>query len=674
MQISKLSLKNFRSFGYEGTTITFNKISGFVGENSSGKTALINGLVKLFGVSSHDRTIEKSDFHIPVHTTIESIKEHWLSIEARIDFPELLDSSLDSQSKNSLPPFFNQLVVRSTGEAPYLRVRLTAKWTVGNTPEGEIEQKLHFVTVAEGIDESDEDLIPVTPHQRSAIQVIYVPAVREPSMQLKNASGTILWRILNNISWPEDIDNTIKTKMEPVNELFDEIDGVAQIRSVIGDEWKKYHKDVRYQDAKLHFNSSTLASILKKIEVSFSPTHDLGEYSVDKLGDGLRSLFYLSLVSSLLEAEVKITGKSNASLTLLAVEEPENHISPHLLGRVMENLKDISKKENAQVVLTSHSASIIKRVDPEDLAHLRIDKTSFTTIVKKIVLPSKTSEAYTYIKEAVRAYPELYFSRLVILGEGDSEEIVIPRILEINEIYPDDYGISIVPLGGRHVNHMWKLLNELDIPHITLLDLDRERGGGGWSRIKYAINQLLLNGRDREDLLKVFYPEGNNEWREQILTDAELEGFDGYSMEPDWLKSMNDLWISRLMEDKYNVFYSAPLDLDFLMLETFPEPYKKTVPRGPSIPNRTDNPEGYSKKIKGGIIAALKNEKATGYTYTEKQHELMVWYNTLFLGRSKPSTHIEALLKIDNDDLQIFMPEVFTKLVERVKELLERNG
>ncbi|AJS58269.1 ATP-dependent nuclease [Paenibacillus sp. IHBB 10380] len=672
MQISKLCLKNFRSFGDSGTTISLNKLSGFVGENSSGKTALIHGLVKLFGVSSHDRALEKSDFHIPVQTTIESIKEHWLSIEARIDFPELVDSSGDSQSKNSLPPFFNQLVVRSTAEAPYLRVRLIAKWTAGNTPEGEIEQKLYFVTVAEGIDESDEDLVPVTPHQRSAIQVIYVPAVREPSIQLKNASGTILWRILNNISWPDDIDDTIKIKMEPVNELFDGIDGVAQIRSVIGEEWKKYHKDVRYQDAKLQFNSSTLASILKKIEVSFSPTHDLGEYSVDKLGDGLRSLFYLSLVSSLLEAEIKITGKSNASLTLLAVEEPENHISPHLLGRVMENLKDISKKENAQVVLTSHSASIIKRVDPENLAHLRIDQTSFTTIVKKIVLPSKTSDAYTYIKEAVRAYPEIYFSRLVILGEGDSEEIVIPRILEINELYPDDYGISIVPLGGRHVNHMWKLLNELDIPHITLLDLDRERGGGGWGRIKYAINQLLLNGRVRDELLTVWYPEGDG-FREDILTENQLEIFEKNPMTPEWIKSMNDFWLPRLMEDKYNVFYSAPLDLDFLMLETFPDAYKKTVPRGPSIPSRADDLQNYNKKIKGGIIAALKNEKSTGYTYTEKQHELMVWYNTLFLGRSKPSTHIEALLKIDDDDLLIFMPEVFTKLVERVKELLERN-
>lgn len=671
MIISKLSLRNFRSFGGDGKTITLNNLTGFVGENSSGKTALIHGLVKLFGVSAHERTLEKSDFHVPNQSMVESIKELELSIEARIDFPELANSSTDEQSRISIPPFFNQLVVRSTAEAPYLRVRLIGKWTADNTPEGEIEQKLYFVTVAEGIAESEADLVPVTPHQRSAIQVLYVPAVREPSTQLRNASGTILWRILNNISWPDDIDETIKIKMEPVNELFNGINGVSQIKSIISQEWKKYHKDIRYQDAKLHFNNSTLASILKKIEVSFSPTHDLGEYSVDKLGDGLRSLFYLSLVSSLLEAEVKITGKSNATLTLLAVEEPENHISPHLLGRVMDNLMNISKKGNAQVVLTSHSASIIKRVNPEDLAHLRIDQSSYTTIVKKVVLPDKTSEAYTYIKEAVRAYPEIYFSRLVILGEGDSEEIVIPRVLEVNNIYADDYGISIVPLGGRHVNHMWKLLNELNIPHITLLDLDRERGGGGWSRIKYAIKQLVLNGRNRNELLKVWYDNGQ---REVILTDADLEKFDDYPMTPDWLKSMNDLWIIRLMEENYNVFFSAPMDLNFLMLEKFPRAYKETVPKGPSIPDQSKSPDAHFKKINGGIVSALKNEDASGYTYTPEQHELMVWYNTLFLGRSKPSTHIEALLKITDENLRTDMPDIFKNIVQRAKEILERNA
>jgi hypothetical protein len=46
--------------------------------------------------------------------------------------------------------------------------------------------------------------------------------------------------------------------------------------------------------------------------------------------------------------------------------------------------------------------------------------------VKAIPLPSdETDEAFKYVREAVRGFPELYFARLVILAEGPSEEIVL---------------------------------------------------------------------------------------------------------------------------------------------------------------------------------------------------------------------------------------------------------
>ena len=34
----------------------------------------------------------------------------------------------------------------------------------------------------------------------------------------------------------------------------------------------------------------------------------------------------------------------------------------------------------------------------------------------------------------------------------------------------------------------------MNIPYITLLDLDKEREGGGWGRIKYVLEQLIQNG------------------------------------------------------------------------------------------------------------------------------------------------------------------------------------
>lgn len=69
------------------------------------------------------------------------------------------------------------------------------------------------------------------------------------------------------------------------------------------------------------------------------------------MGDGLRSLFYISLVDSILDVEGQLrieieSDPANTSfsmnppvLTIVAIEEPENHIAPHLLGKLVRILK-----------------------------------------------------------------------------------------------------------------------------------------------------------------------------------------------------------------------------------------------------------------------------------------------------------------------------------------------
>lgn len=204
------------------------------------------------------------------------------------------------------------------------------------------------------------------------------------------------------------------------------------------------------------------------------------------------------------EEDKKVYKLQPPVLTLLAVEEPENHISPHLLGRIMKALTDVSKNDNAQVLVATHAPSMIKRVDPKSILHFRINQKEIRTVVNPIILPDKDKEEeYKYIKAAIMAYPELYFPNWLFLGEGDSEEIIIPKIINLLDTDLDQSNISIVPLGGRHVNHFWKLLHQLNIPYLTLLDLDLERNGGGWGRIKYALKQLIQIGYEKNELLSV---------------------------------------------------------------------------------------------------------------------------------------------------------------------------
>ncbi|HAR6148963.1 ATP-dependent nuclease [Staphylococcus pseudintermedius] len=655
MLISELRVSNFRSFGNESQMIEIADLTALIGANSSGKTSLIMALLRLFGQKNTDRTLIKTDFHIPESADISKIKEIDLMIEAKVIFPEL---KLESPANiKTVPEFIKHLIIEETDADPYLRIRLKGKWIQGSTPEGNIEQELVYVKIPYGHEEKEEDLTRVPIHHQKLIQIMYIPAMRDPEKQLKNTSGTLLWRIFNGIEWPEGFDVDLQSKTDNIEKMFKDIQSIRDIEYILNNQWNKYHKDKRYAYSKFKFNNNNANEFLKNTEILFNPDIDGDSVKVNNLGDGLKSLFYITLVSTLLEIENKQEKDDKPLLNILAIEEPENHISQHLLGRIVRNLKEISKKDNAQVILSSHNSSIIGKVDPEYIRHLQIQNSE--SIVNNITLPEKKDDAHTYIKEAVKAYPDLYFSKLVILGEGDSEEIVLPKLLSADNIYLDDFNISVVPLGGRYVNHMWKLLNDLSIPHVTLLDLDRERGGGDWGRIKYVLKQLNENNRCSEQLRTVELTSCNTN---HTYSMEEIEKFH--------IKNSNNLqllntWIKKL--EKEDVFFSYPLDLDFTMLMSFQEEYQNTMERGPQIP-KDSNATEYDEKLKKSIQATLKNEKAIAETYSEDEKELMIWYNSLFLGRGKPSTHIAALKDLDETEIIENAPSELLRLIQRVKE------
>jgi predicted ATP-dependent endonuclease of OLD family len=663
MRISSVTIKGYKSFGSKGVTIPLqDKLAGFIGLNSAGKTSALEALRKLFGSSLMEREIFASDFHIGKDERPEDITERELSIEVRIDFP--------TDGDDSVPHFFSDMIVDDTDKDPYLLIRLESSWRKSELiPQGEIEVKTYFIKAAEGEPEEADTKKVFPSHLRGLIQIHYVPAIRKPGEQLKYASGSILHRLLKKINWKDDFKEKFDTKISEINDAFKGLSEFNTIQTSITSFWQKFHKDERYSETTLSFGGSDLDSILKKLEISFSPTGTHKPFGIDELGEGYRSLFYLTLVCSLLDVEEELAkgedketiGITRPLLTILAIEEPENHIAPQLLGRVIKILQSISEKENSQVLLSSHTPVIIKRLEPEQILHFRITK-NYETEVNQIKLPEKMDEAYKYVKEAVRNYPEIYFARLVVIGEGDSEEVIFNRLMDVKDVDFDDNIITFAPLGHRFVNHIWKLLKVLHIPYITLLDLDREREGGGWGRIKYALKQLLEIRIKKNELLKLK--------DDSILSAQELEKMHTWDLTK--VKTLQG-WLRRLKE--YDVFYSAPLDLDFLMLTHYSEFYKAAIPEngGPRIPDKEEEPEEFEEKLTGSIQATLKSKKATGYTYSEEEKELMIWYHYHFLGRGKPTTHIQVLSSMTDEDIKDNLPPVFTEIFDRISSILKTH-
>ncbi len=64
MKLTKVIINNFRSFG-ESQIIELNNQTVLIGNNSSGKTTVLQALSKLFSDKQNDRIIKKSDFHLP---------------------------------------------------------------------------------------------------------------------------------------------------------------------------------------------------------------------------------------------------------------------------------------------------------------------------------------------------------------------------------------------------------------------------------------------------------------------------------------------------------------------------------------------------------------------------------------------------------------------------------
>lgn len=234
MRLNKLRISNFRSYGPTETVIDFEDITTFIGANSSGKSAALQALTKLFGETNADRALEKSDFYVSHDEVLEDLERRELYIEANFSFPEIEND--EGETHYAIPTYFDNFVVENTGEPPFLRIRLQASWEQSNTPDGIIESKVNYVSLSE---DAEEVATKIPPSELSQIKIIYVPAIRNPSTLLRNATGTLLWRVLKSINWSTETKENIKDQLKRAEESLFEEAGLERVRDSLKDHWKK---------------------------------------------------------------------------------------------------------------------------------------------------------------------------------------------------------------------------------------------------------------------------------------------------------------------------------------------------------------------------------------------------------------------------------------------------
>lgn len=651
MYIELLAITNFRCFGPDRTVIELDsELTVFIGSNGAGKTAACHALRRLFGISTGDRTIEAGDFHVPPNEPAD-IASRDLRIEVIVAFPELAVDNPDAVT--TVPEFFRRMAAESDGTIK-CRFVLDATWEADGTVDGTIDVRYRAVRTFDDTF-TDDDCEQLRPADRTRIQMVYVPPNRNGARQVSAFLQGRLWRAAR---WSAELRELVANSAEQISSQFHSESPTKFIEQILSGQWQKLQGAGTHATPVFQPLEPDVTTLLRSTELVFQPDHSASSRAAEALSDGQRSLLHLALTAATVEAEAALATGSQPDafdvtaahlpvLTLFVVEEPENSLAPFYLSRILGQILALSESSRAQGLLSSHSASALSRIDPRNVRHFRLDPDTAAAAVRPIDLPEDNTDAAKFIREAVCAHPELYFARCVILGEGDTEELVIPRIARARGVELDPSFVAMVPLGGRHTNHFWRLLHGLDIPHATLVDLDYGRADGGPGRLKDACTRLVREGVDVFD---------------------RLEEFDSVE---DLAEDMTQKQMMTVMMhlQSFGVFFSSPLDLDMSMLAMFTDAYKtlETGEKGPASADAFDVVLGT-----GGSKDGRAYWTPTGATKLAHFTELLRWYRYLFLTRSKPATHLRALSTLTDEQLADRSPKYLNSLIDYVQQQLDR--
>lgn len=671
MQLKKIFISGFKSISNQNpqTIDLEHELTTFIGHNGTGKSTAMEALNKLFSVDNSLRSLSINDFHNADEGKDEKTRS--LIIETWFSFPK------PKEGKISIPPLIEHLTIDKSDGNILFRVRLEGKLSFEANPMGDIDEDIWVVSTSdEVVEESSKQKLSAA--VRNAIQVSYVPANRDPLLQLKYSSKAVLGRLLKAIEWVGGSQEVLEEQAAKLNALTKSNPALNEIAAAINASWGNIYKGRYLSQASLNFPLANIDEILKLIQLQFNPDGTGNTINVDRLSDGQKSLVYFSLIKAMFDIDKKtreLISSGAASnfnpekmrlpiFSMISLEEPENHLSPHYLGRIIKLVKDYGRNELCQVIISSHSSSILSRIEPEQIRHFRLDQISKSTVVSALTLPEKEDELSKFIKEAVKSYPEIYFSKLVIFGEGDSEEIIIPKVLELYSTEIDSHSISVVPLGGRHVNHFWRLLKSLQIPFITLLDFDIDRNGGGFGRLRYAIEQLSIFCGGKYGKTKEKIPAWDDERDPTTFKLPRTDG-DSYNV------------VAAL--ENHNIYFSSPLDIDYAMIEAFPDIFcEKDVVYGERGPKNIEQEkqEEQEEQKKELINAVLKKgNSGVRYEFSVDYLKYFLWYRYRFLSnKSKPASHVRMFSKIEEkytpDEIREKLPPVLIRVADKTVSLL----
>lgn len=471
MKIISLKIDHFRSI--EKCNLQLSDATAIVGENNSGKSALLRALNTFFNPKSEIEDFKNGN-HLYSSRTL-----------ARI---ELCFSDLPSGIPSKMIDNGN------------MTVRLTYRPAKG---ELNYDYKKGSYKPAE---ESIVDLI------SKHVRFVYIPPYRDKN-HFKWEETTLLNEVvkqyLKNYTRRRD---TYTSKFKTIANSLN-----TKVLNKIGAKVQKYYALDHGLDFLIEYpDSVTYQDFLTSIK--FNIREHGKAFDICECGTGTQSLSIISLHRLLAHfLEVKI---------ILGLEEPETNLHPQAQNELMHSL--INSNEESQLFITTHSTVIVDKLGHENIVLARkvLDqkrgfKTRLSSLSKNFWQKYELEEFKYYQFHRYRN-SDFFFSRLVIIVESKNDAEVVRELMKQKNVNMDEFPVSVINLEGvRNLKYPLSVLRELNIPFFVILDKDYfleyssgnlgdSRDGSGYPKFSHnsyksgsLVDKLIANRTDRNDLLQL---------------------------------------------------------------------------------------------------------------------------------------------------------------------------
>jgi energy-coupling factor transporter ATP-binding protein EcfA2 len=266
-----------------------------------------------------------------------------------------------------------------------------------------------------------------------------------------------------------------------------------------------------------------------------------------------------------------IVGEQNKVFTL---DSPELHLHPHSQRLLSRFLKESSSQN--QIILATHSPYFVDLNDVEHVILVRdLGDTSVSTQLPERYF--KEDEKKILSKNLRYEEKEFLFSRRVLLVEGQTEYGALPVIARKLGKDFDEYGVSVVSVGGNYFGLMMKILGGFALPwkaicdSDTLINITRKITIGGvqypTSILFYALNRAGLKTEEVSKIVaecsKSIVPKGDprtktRSYDESLfgILEESIHQFGVYVMFPDFEGYLRNHGAEKLFEEAEEIYGS----------------------------------------------------------------------------------------------------------------------